>query len=99
MAISAQLRYIYRIMSGREKLLRKILDGGADANIPFGELCNLLRFLGFSERIKGSHHVFARNDISEILNIQPKGPQAKPYQVKQIRTVIVKYRLGAVYND
>ncbi|MGA2507480.1 MAG: type II toxin-antitoxin system HicA family toxin [Chitinispirillaceae bacterium] len=86
-------------MSGREKLLRRILDGGADANIPFDELCNLLRFLGFSERTKGSHHIFFRNDINEILNIQPRGPQAKPYQVKQIRTVIVKYRLGAVYND
>ena len=86
-------------MSGREKLLRKILDGGTDANIPFDELCNLLRFLGFLERVKGSHHIFFRNDIIEILNIQPKGPQAKPYQVKQIRTVIVKYRLGAVDND
>ena len=86
-------------MSGRAKLLRKILDGGTDANIPFDELCNLLRFLGFLERVKGSHHIFFRNDIIEILNIQPKGPQAKPYQVKQIRTVIVKYRLGAVDND
>lgn len=82
-------------MSKREKLLRRILDGGGDANIPFDELCNLLRYLGFAERIRGSHHIYARNDIIEILNIQPQGSTAKVYQVKQIRNVIVKYRLGA----
>lgn len=32
--------------------------------------------------------------IAEILNVQPKGRNAKPYQVKQVRTVIVKYRLS-----
>jgi hypothetical protein len=29
----------------------------------------------------------------EIINIQPDGSKAKPYQVKQIREIIVKYKL------
>ena len=29
----------------------------------------------------------------KILNLQPKGSQAKPYQVKQMRELILKYQL------
>ncbi len=29
-----------------------------------------------------------------LLNLQPKGSKAKPYQVKQARNVILKYKLG-----
>jgi hypothetical protein len=75
-------------------LLDRILRGTSDANIPFGELCSLLRHLGFAERIRGSHHIFTRTGIDEILNLQPKGADAKLYQVKQVRNVILKYRLG-----
>ncbi len=46
------------------------------------------------ERVRGSHHIFTRNDVMEILNLQPRGGQAKPYQVKQVRGVIVSYRLA-----
>jgi predicted RNA binding protein YcfA (HicA-like mRNA interferase family) len=86
-------------MSKREKFLRRILDGGADSNISFEELCNLLLALGFARRVKGSHHIFTRSDIMEILNVQPRGALAKPYQVKQVRTIIVKYRLGVMSDD
>jgi hypothetical protein len=54
----------------------------------------LLRRLGFDERIRGDHHIFTKTGIAEILNLQPKGSKAKPYQVKQVRGVIVKYRLA-----
>ena len=54
----------------------------------------LLRRLGFEERIRGSHHIFTKEGIGEILNLQPKGMKAKPYQVKQVRDVILKYGLG-----
>ncbi len=54
----------------------------------------LLRRLGFEERIRGSHHIFTKEGIEEILNLQPKGSQVKAYQVKQVRTVILKYQLG-----
>jgi predicted RNA binding protein YcfA (HicA-like mRNA interferase family) len=50
--------------------------------------------MGFQERIRGSHHIFSKDGVEEILNVQPRGAQAKPYQVKQVRSVIVKYKLG-----
>jgi predicted RNA binding protein YcfA (HicA-like mRNA interferase family) len=81
-------------MTQRDKLLDRILSGTADANISFAGLCQLLRRLGFDERIRGSHHIFTKDGIEEILNLQPKGANAKPYQVKQMRNVILKYKLG-----
>lgn len=81
-------------MAKYERLLSRILRGTSDANIPFNALRNLLRRLGFGERIRGDHHIFAKDGVEEILNLQPKGGKAKPYQVKQVRVVIVKYRLA-----
>jgi predicted RNA binding protein YcfA (HicA-like mRNA interferase family) len=81
-------------MGEQDGLLLRILRGTSDANIPFDGLCHLLQRLGFTERIRGSHHIFTKEGIAEILNLQPKGRQAKPYQVKQVRRVILKYRLG-----
>lgn len=86
-------------MSQRDKLLVKILLGSADANIPFESLCQLLRSLGFEERIRGSHHIFSKEGIAEILNLQPKQGKAKAYQVKQVRTVILNYQLGGQDDD
>jgi hypothetical protein len=77
-----------------EKTLDRVLRGTVDNNIAFADLCGLLRHLGFDERIRGSHHIFTRGDVAEILNLQPRGNQAKPYQVKQVRGVIVFYRLA-----
>ena len=82
-------------MGKLDKLLVEILSGRHDKSIRFSELTNLLKTLGFSERIKGSHHIYYKEGVDEILNIQPDGSQAKPYQVKQVRNIIVKYRLGA----
>ena len=81
-------------MGELDGLLLRILRGTADANISFDGLCQLLRRLGFAERIRGSHHIFTNEGVEEILNLQPKGRQAKPYQVRQVRRVILKYRLG-----
>jgi len=77
----------------------RILRGTLDANIPFDSFCALLRELGFDERIKGSHHIFSKEDVAEILNVQPKGAKAKPYQVQQVRKVILKYRLVGDEDD
>ena len=82
-----------------KKLIRRILSGHADANIPFSGLRGLLKQLGFAERIRGDHHIFTRDDIAEILNLQPKGAQAKPYQVKQVRNVILSYQLTLDTNE
>lgn len=75
-------------------LLLRVLAGKSDANISFAELRRLLIGLAFHERIKGDHHIFTKAGVEEILNLQPLGSKAKPYQVKQVRNVIVKYKLG-----
>lgn len=77
-----------------DKLLEQVLRGASDANIHFDSLCVLLHRLGFEERIRGDHHIFTREQVEEILNLQPRGSKAKPYQVKQVRHVILKYKLG-----
>lgn len=76
-----------------EKLLTKLLRGKADNNFDFDELRSLLLKLGFDERIKASHHIYSKQSIDEIINLQPKQSQAKPYQVKQVRNLIIKYKL------
>ena len=81
-------------MNKHEKLLIKILRGLSDADIPFDGLCGLLRYLRFDERIRGSHHIFTKNGVEEILNLQPKGSKSKSYQVKQVRNIILDYGLG-----
>ena len=81
-------------MTRHGKILARILFGRCDAAVDFGDLCQLLRHLGFEERIRGSHHIFIRTDVPEILNLQPRNNQAKPYQVKQVRQVILKGELG-----
>ena len=86
-------------MSRRDKLLVKILLGTSDANIPFEALCQLLGNLGFEERIQGSHHIFSKEGVEEILNLQPKQGKAKVYQVKQVRNVILNYQLGGQDED
>lgn len=81
-------------MSSRRKLLERVLSGQADSSILFSGLCGLLSWLDFRERIVGSHRIFSRDGVEEILNLQPIKGKAKPYQVKQVRGVILKYRLG-----
>lgn len=81
-------------MGRYRKVARKVLSGVADTNISFFELCQLLLRLGFSRRIKGSHHIFTRADIAEIINLQPRNGVAKAYQVKQVRRILLAYDLG-----
>jgi len=95
--VVAALRYASALiptMARANKLLDQILRGGADANIPFSGMVQLLKHLGFQERIKGSHHIFSRDGVAEILNLQPHSGKCKPYQVKQVRNVIINYRLA-----
>ena len=80
------------------KLRERILLGQSDANISFVDLCGLLSHYGFKGRIKGSHHIFSRHEIDEIINLQPNGKSAKAYQVRQIRVLLLKYRFET-YDD
>ncbi len=78
----------------KKKLLDRILSGSNDNNIKFSELENLLLSLGFQEKIRGSHHIFYKDKIDEIINLQPlQDGKAKRYQIKQVRGIIIKYKL------
>ena len=55
-------------MSRVTKTLDRVLRGNADANIRFAELCALLNRLGFTERIRGDHHIFTHDEVTEIIN-------------------------------
>ena len=80
-------------MGKHEQLYEHILMRRSDAAVSFERLCSLLERLGFEQRIRGDHHIFSKAGIEEILNLQPKGGKAKAYQVKQVRQMIVRYRL------
>lgn len=81
-------------MAKYDDLLARILRGTADANIAFNDLCQLLRRMGFDERIRGSHHIFRKAGVEEKINLQREGSKAKAYQVRQVRATILKYKLG-----
>jgi predicted RNA binding protein YcfA (HicA-like mRNA interferase family) len=77
-----------------ERLLRRIL-GGEVANVAFADLVRLLGALGFRQiGGKGSHRIFARPGVTELVNLQEDASQAKPYQVRQVATLIRRYALG-----
>jgi hypothetical protein len=86
---------VHHQMPRRNRTLTRVLSGTADVNIRFDELRSLLAALGLQERIRGGHHIFTREHVAEILNLQPReGGKAKPYQVRQVRTIVVRYRLA-----
>jgi predicted RNA binding protein YcfA (HicA-like mRNA interferase family) len=77
-----------------EELRLRILQGESAANIDFDDLCRMLRSLGFDERVRGSHHIFRKHGVRELVNLQREGSKAKVYQVRQVRGVILRYGLG-----
>jgi predicted RNA binding protein YcfA (HicA-like mRNA interferase family) len=79
---------------GAERTLQRLLSGTADAAIRFDDLCRLLERLGFEKRVRSSHHLFRKGGVEEKINLQHEGAHAKPYQVRQVRAVILKAGLG-----
>lgn len=77
-----------------DELRVRILEGKSDANINFEELHHLLEWMGFDERIRGSHHIFRKQGVRELINLQQEGSKAKVYQVRQVRQIILRYGLG-----
>ena len=84
-------------MDKHEKLLLKILSGDSNANVHFDDLCDLLKNLDFEVRIRGSHHIFRKEGVIAKITLQRDGNKAKPYQVRQARNIIVKYKLRGKY--
>ena len=85
-------------MSQYEKLLFAVLSGTRDKNILFSDLQAVLEHLGFVCRVRGDHFIYTKDEVEEIINLQPNGNKAKPYQVKQVRNIILAYRLGGKPN-
>ena len=81
-------------MGKLENVLAAILRGTSDNNIAFAELRYALEALGFEVRVKGDHFIYTKQGMAEIVNLQPLGGKAKAYQVKQVRTLILKYKLA-----
>ena len=69
-------------MSKCDKLFARVLRGTSDANISFDDLRQLVTWLGFDERTRGSHHLFRKAGVEEKINLQREGSKAKPYQVR-----------------
>ena len=81
-------------MGSIEKVLDRVLRGASDANTAFSDLRRLLGRLGSAERTRGSHHVFRREGLPELVTLQEDQSKAKPYQVRQVRNIILKYELA-----
>lgn len=63
-------------------------------NVRFEDLCSAAELFGFKFKGgKGSHRIFVKEGIKEMLNFQNVKGWAKPYQVKQFISVIEKYNL------
>ena len=83
-----------------KEVLERILAGLSDRNIRFSGLRNLILSLDFDERVKGDHHIFTKAGVVEIINLQPlKDGRAKAYQVKQVRSIILRYKLHKESED
>jgi len=79
---------------GREEVYRELK--GRVTNVRFEELCQAAELFGFKFKGgKGSHRVFVREGVKELLNFQDVGGKAKPYQVRQFIKLIEKYNLVA----
>ena len=81
-------------MGKGEKLAAKLLSGKSDKNFSFDDLCYVLERAGFHlRRGKGSHRIYYKEGVIEIINVQPRNGKAKPYQVKQVRDLLLKYKI------
>ena len=77
------------------KTLAKILAGSR--NIRFADMENLVEGFGFHlSRICGSHHIFSRPGIPELVNLQEVGREAKPYQIRQFIRIVERYNLRLI---
>ncbi len=74
------------------KTLQLILQGSH--NIRFADFVGLVEAFGFRlARTRGSHHIFARRGIPELVNLQNVAGQAKPYQVDQFLKLVEQHGL------
>lgn len=76
-----------------EALLRRLARGNF-GNVRFSDLLRLVEALGFEQRrTSGSHHIYGHPAVTELVNLQEVGGQAKPYQLRQLLRLVERYDL------
>lgn len=79
-------------MANPRKVLERVMEG--QGAIAFRDFERLLIALGFKlDRTSGSHRIYLHPAVSRPLIVQPRGKDAKPYQVRQLRAVIEEFGL------
>jgi len=79
-------------MSRKQKLLRQILNN--PRNVSFKDMVNLVEAFGFTlSRVNGSHHIYSRSDVSQLVNLQNVKGKAKAYQVRQFLELVETHNL------
>jgi hypothetical protein len=79
-------------MSKIEKLFDKVRN--SPRNVRFDEICKLSEAFGFKYKgSKGSHTVYSKKGIPEIVNFQNVNGMAKPYQVRQFLRIVEEHSL------
>jgi hypothetical protein len=69
-------------------------------DVRFERLCTIAEAFGFRLRGgRGSHRVYVRGGVREILNFQSMQGKAKPYQVRQFIKIIERYGLLEKESD
>lgn len=75
------------------KLYEK-LQQSPTAVISFRDFERLLLAFGFVlQRTRGSHRAYKHVDVPELLTVQPKGTDAKPYQIRKFLDMIRQFGL------
>jgi predicted RNA binding protein YcfA (HicA-like mRNA interferase family) len=71
------------------------LTHGQLANVRFRDAQRLVKALGFElDRVQGSHHIYRHPMIGQRINLQARGGDAKPYQLRQLLELVERYALN-----
>ena len=80
-------------MTRRDKDLNRILDARYDSNIDFETVVRVLLRLGYTVRVRGSHHSFRKTGVPAAITLVAHGRQASGYQIRQVRRVILAFEV------
>ncbi len=76
-----------------KKLLKRLGEGSLQ-NVAFSDIIKLVEGFGFRlARVSGSHHIFTHPEIPELINLQEVKGHAKPYQIRQVLSLVERYNL------
>ena len=76
----------------KKKLLRQIINN--KKNVRYNDFTALAESFGFIlQRSEGSHRMYKHKAVAEILNLQSRNGEAKPYQIEYFFGLVEKYNL------